>query len=39
MVETVKLYIDRIYPIELEIKDTTDADRFATYLDLNLDNE
>jgi hypothetical protein len=27
----------RIYPIELEIKDTTDTDRSASYLDLNLE--
>ena len=34
-------FVDRIYPIELEIKDTTDTDRFASYLDLHLeiDNE
>jgi len=33
--------VDRIYPIELEIKDTTDTYRFASYLDLYLeiDNE
>ena len=30
-------FIDRIYPIELEIKDTTDTDRSASYLDLHLD--
>ena len=30
-------YVDRIYPIEPEIKDTTDTDRSATYLDLHLD--
>ena len=29
-------FIDRIYPIELEIKDTTDKDRSASYLDLHL---
>ena len=28
---------DRIYPIELEIKDTTDTDRYASYLDLHLE--
>jgi hypothetical protein len=28
---------DRIYPIELEIKDTTDMDRSASYLDLHLE--
>jgi hypothetical protein len=30
-------YVDRIYPIELEIKDTTDADKSASYLDLHLE--
>ena len=29
-------YIDDIYPAELEIKNTTDADRRASYLDLDL---
>jgi hypothetical protein len=29
--------IDRIYPTELEIKDTTDTDRSASYLDLGLE--
>ena len=29
--------VDRIYPIELEIKDTTETERFATYLDLHLE--
>ena len=29
--------IDCIYPIELEIKDTTDTDRSASYLDLHLE--
>ena len=28
---------DRIYPIELEINDTTDTDRSASYLDLHLE--
>ena len=34
-------YLERIYPIELEIKDTTDTIKSASYLDLNLeiDNE
>jgi hypothetical protein len=34
-------YVDRFYPIEPEIKDTTDTDRSASYLDLRLeiDNE
>jgi hypothetical protein len=30
-------FVDRTYPIEFEIKDTTDADRFASYLDLHLE--
>ena len=29
-------FVDRIYPIELEIKDTTDTDRSASYLDIHL---
>ena len=29
-------YIDYIYPVELEIKDTTDADHQGSYLDLDL---
>ena len=29
-------FVDRIYPIELEIKDTTDTDRSASYLDLHI---
>jgi hypothetical protein len=29
-------FVDRIYLIELEIKDTTDADRSASYLDIHL---
>ena len=29
--------VDRIYLIELEIKDTTDTDRSASYLELHLD--
>jgi hypothetical protein len=29
-------FVDCIYPIELEIKDTTDTDRSASYLDLFL---
>ena len=34
-------FIDRIYPIELEITDTTDTDRSVSYLDLHteIDNE
>jgi hypothetical protein len=30
-------FVDRIYPIELEIKDTTDTDRFASYLEIHLE--
>ena len=30
-------FVDRIYPIELEIKDTTDTDRSASYLYLLLE--
>ena len=30
-------FVDRIYPIELEIKDTTYTDRSASYLDLHLE--
>jgi hypothetical protein len=29
-------FVDRIYPNELEIKNTTDTDRSASYLDLHL---
>ena len=29
-------FVDHIYPIEVEIKDTTDTDRFAPYLGLHL---
>jgi hypothetical protein len=29
-------FVDRIYPIELEIKDITDTDRSALYLDLHF---
>jgi hypothetical protein len=29
-------FVDRIYPIELKIKDTTDTDRSALYFDLHL---
>ena len=32
-------FVDRIYPIELEIKDTTDTARSASYLDLHLEIE
>ena len=34
-------YVERIYPIELEIKDTTDTVKSASYFDLHLkiDNE
>jgi hypothetical protein len=30
-------FVDRIYAIELEIKDITDTDRSASYLDLHPD--
>jgi hypothetical protein len=30
-------FVDRIYPNELEIKDTTDTDRSVSYLDLHLE--
>ena len=30
-------FVDSIYPIELEIKETTGTDRPASYLDLNLE--
>jgi hypothetical protein len=30
-------FVDCIYPIELEIKDTTDTDMSASYLDLHLE--
>ena len=30
-------FVDRIYPIELEIKDTTDKTMCASYLDLHLE--
>ena len=37
----VLLFVDRIYPIELEIKDTTYTDRSASYLELHdeIDSE
>jgi hypothetical protein len=31
------VFVDRIYPIELEIKDTTDTNTSASYLDLHLE--
>ena len=30
-------FVDRIYPIELEIKNTTDTDMSTSYLDLHLE--
>ena len=30
-------FVDRIYPIDLEIKDTTDTDRSASYLGIHLE--
>ena len=32
-------YVDIIYPIELEIKYTTDIARSTSYLDLHIDND
>ena len=32
-------FVDCIYPIDLEIKDTTDTDRSASYLHLEIDSE
>ena len=29
-------FVNHIYPMKLEIKDTTDTDRYASYLDLHL---
>ena len=31
-------FFDQIYPIELEIKDTTDTTRSASYLDLHIES-
>jgi hypothetical protein len=33
----IHIFLWRRYPIELEIKDTTDTDRSASYLDLHLE--
>ena len=30
-------FVDRVYPIKLEIKDTTDTDRSASYIDLHFE--
>ena len=30
-------FVNRIYPIEFEIKDTTDTERSASYLDLHIE--
>ena len=32
-------HVDRMYPIELELKDIIDTARSAAYLDINLDND
>jgi hypothetical protein len=32
-------FVDRISPIELEIKDTTDIARYASYLDLHFETD
>ena len=34
---SLNIYVNRIYPIEPEIKDTTDTDRSASYLKLHLE--
>ena len=38
-IHTCPFFVDRIYPIELEIKDTTDRDRSASYLHIHLEIE
>jgi hypothetical protein len=30
-------FVDHIYPINLEIKDATDTDRYASYIDIHLE--
>ena len=35
---TLDEFVDRLYPIEFEIKDTTDTARSASYLDLRLNS-
>jgi hypothetical protein len=30
-------YLHRIYPNQLEVKDTTDTQKYASYLDLHLE--
>ena len=37
MIYCISFIVDHNYPIELEIKDTTDTDRSASYLDLHLE--
>ena len=32
-------FVDRIYPVELEIKNTPDTDRSASCLDLHLESD
>ena len=32
-------FVDRIYPIELEINDNTDTDKSASYLDIHIEIE
>ena len=32
-------YVNRIYPMELEKKDTIDTDRYTSYLDLHLETD
>jgi hypothetical protein len=35
--EIFDIFVDRVYPIELEINNTTDTDRSDSYLCLHLD--
>ena len=41
MIQNLVYFVERIYPIELEINDTTDTAKSGSYLDLHLeiDNE
>jgi len=36
---TLVIFVDRMYPIEFEIKSTTDDARSASYLDLHLETD
>jgi hypothetical protein len=33
------IYVDPIYPIELEIKDTTETARLTSYFDIHLETQ